>query len=134
MPDFERVAQSSVRDWANLRALLQPLVMTASDRCRPFRIARKQFQECFDSLGIEAEVGRQLPENRAKLVAETENAGSQEVGKGDLDFSQPSDMRDEAWAFVGEHVIRSHGGPSSETIRSLQGIELISMERKMSEA
>jgi hypothetical protein len=129
------VAQSSVRDWANLRALLQPLVMTASDRCRLFRIARKQFQECFDSLGIEAEVGRQLPENRAKLVAETENAGSQEVGKRDLDFSQPSDMRDEAWAFVGEDtVIRSYGGPSSETIRSLQGIELISMERKMLEA
>src|ERR1700730_13083256 len=98
--------------------------MTASDRYRLLRIALKQFQERFDSLGIEAEVGGQLPENRAKLVAETENAGSQEVGERDLDFFQPPDMGDEAWAFDGEDkVIRSFGGPSFETIGRLQGIE-----------
>src|ERR1700760_1200288 len=74
--------------------------------------------------GVEAHPRRQLPENRAQLGAERQDAGGQEVRQRRLDVAQLLEVGDEPRALDGEdEVVRGLRRPRLPALRTLQGVE-----------
>ncbi len=68
--------------------------------------AREQLEEGGEAGGVvEAQLGRELPQDRAELWAEGEDARGEEVGDGGLDVDELAHVRDEAAAFEGEDEV-----------------------------
>src|SRR5271155_6274105 len=77
------------------RARFQPVVVTTRELSGGFRIARKQFEKRFEALAVVFEIGRQLPEDRTKRPAETQNSRGEEIGERDVNIFQSLHVGDE---------------------------------------
>jgi hypothetical protein len=64
-------------------------------RGRLARSTRECCQELVDHVGLEREVRRGLPEDRAERGTEAEQAGGEEVGEHGVGVAQSLHMRDE---------------------------------------
>ena len=85
---------------------------------------RGSWRRSVHPVGVEAQVGRQLPQQRTELAVESEHAGGEEVGQRGGDVVQLLHVGDEPAALDGEdEVLRDGGGPGLEARSSLQGIE-----------
>ena len=93
----------------------------------PHRLATRAWQcreESVEPLSVVREVRRQLPEERPELVAELEQAGSEEIRERRLGFAQPQHVRDVARSLDGEHEAVWHGvAPTRVALGPLQRIE-----------
>src|SRR6202790_28039 len=122
--DFQRVAQLQLHTRTHIRAFGQPFIMAACDRRSLLRVARKQCEKVFQLVCIKTEVRRQLPEKRAKLVAQPKNAGGKEIGQRSLGIFQSLHVCDGPRALYREHEVLGRGrGPGREVFWSLQRIE-----------
>ena len=101
-----------------------PLIMVRCDRCGRTRSPRQLCTERIDPLCVEAEVRRQLPQNRAQFLIKGKYAGGKEVGQRSLDTTQFLHVRDEPPALDGKDEILWHRGrPCLKAGAALQGIE-----------
>src|SRR6266542_801327 len=69
MTDLDRVAQRAIDAVREARAASHFLVAAARERGRLVGVTRQQFEEALESIGVEAEHRRQLPQERTELVA-----------------------------------------------------------------
>ncbi|MNG29268.1 hypothetical protein D3C84_1146690 [compost metagenome] len=81
-------------------------------------------KESFEQFGVEFEVGRKLPQDRAELFLEFQNPGGKEICQGFVDVTQTLDMGDETRGLDAEHKVhRGFGVPLGIAFRPLQGVE-----------
>ena len=96
MTDLHSVAKLPVGVDRQARAADHPAVTPARERERLLGGTRQQPEEGFETLALEREHRRKLPEKRAELVAQVEDAGGEEVGERLRDPRQPQHVRDVA--------------------------------------
>src|SRR5215470_8304369 len=80
---------------------------------------------------MEAEIRRQLPQNRTELLAQVGHTRGQEVREGELDASELQHVGDIARAFDREHeVLLRLATPARVVLGTLQGMErAVDLER-----
>src|SRR6266511_5399489 len=106
MTDLDRVAQRAIDAVREARAASHFLVAAARERARLVGVARQQIEEALESIGVEAEHRRQLPQERTELVAQIGDARGEEVRERQLRVAKLQHMRDEARPLDAEHEIR----------------------------
>jgi hypothetical protein len=67
-------------------AILHELAVMPSDLCSFGTAARKPVEETGECVSIEAEIGRELPQNRAEFLLKSKNTRSPEVRLGFLNI------------------------------------------------
>jgi len=118
------VDERAVHGRRRQRTAGQPLVVIASEACGIQGGQWQRAAERVQCVGIESQIGRQLPQNRSKLALERQNARGEEVRKRLPRLAQPAHVGDEAAAFDREQKILWRGiAPGSISFRSLQRIE-----------
>jgi hypothetical protein len=118
VPDGATLARLSVG------AAFQPLIVFFGERCCGVSVSREQSEELFEEVGLELEVGRELPEDGTEFGAEGERAGGEEVCQRLFDVAEAEHVGDVAAAFDGEDEVgRSLFGPGVEAGGSLERIE-----------
>src|SRR6185503_9002403 len=121
--DLDGVAKLPVRIDGKACTALQPVVAAAGQGESAFGVAWKELEEGLEPGGIEAEAGRELPQERAHLLAQVEDPGSEEVGERDLDVAQLLHVRDEAAALHREDEARRRiPMPRREAFGTLQRV------------
>src|SRR5438552_16147 len=91
---------------------------------RRLGIARQQIEKSAKAIGLIMKAGRQLPQNRAELFPQQQDARSEEIGEGDFDVLEALDMREEAAALHGKDEIIGRGLiPGAVTRRTLERVE-----------
>src|SRR5690606_3395492 len=118
------VAERAVAVGAGPGAAGQAVVVAAGElRCGGGG-AGQQREEAREAVAVEGEVGRELPEDGAELVAEEQHAGGEEVGERRLDVAQLLHVGDEAAALDGEEEAgRRRVVPAAEAGRALERVE-----------
>src|SRR6185312_309355 len=93
--------------------------------CRRFvGIAGQQCEEAREPLAVKSGRGRQLPEDRTKLLAEVGNARREEVGQRLLAVAQLQHVRDEPRTFDAENeAVRRLVAPPRVVLGALQRVE-----------
>ncbi|MCY1452043.1 hypothetical protein D9M71_689420 [compost metagenome] len=82
------------------------------------------FEEGLEQFGVEFEVGRKLPKNRAEFFLEFQHPGGEEIRQGFVDVTQTLDMGDETRGFDAEHKVRrGFGIPLGIAFGPWQGVE-----------
>ena len=124
MADLDRVPQVAPVPRLGPGALGEPVAAPFGEGGGGLGVARQQCQEMVETLGIEAKGRRELPEDRAELLLQPQDAGGKEIGERRLDLAQPPDMGDEARALDAEDEIRRRlGVPARVAFRALQRVE-----------
>jgi hypothetical protein len=80
--DLDRVAERP--DVVDLEpgAAVEALVVAACERERRAAVARQQSEEGGEALGVEAELRRELPQDRAELVAQAQHPEAKKLASG----------------------------------------------------
>jgi hypothetical protein len=87
-------------------------------------VSREEGEEFVKEIGVEAEVGGELPEERAEFGVEPEDTGGEEVRQGGADLAQFAHVGDEARALDGEDEVGGGGGsPLLVMGGALEGVE-----------
>jgi hypothetical protein len=100
------------------------VVVFFGEGCGGVGVSREESEELFERIGLELEIGRELPQDRPEFGAECEQAGGEEVGQRLLGTAEPEHVGDVTAAFDGkDEVGRGLRGPGGEAGGSLQRIE-----------
>src|SRR5213080_4960893 len=103
------------------RSALELVVVLLRQRARFARIGRKHLKELGETLFIEREPRRELPQDRAELLLQLEQSRGEEIRQRNLDVLQLLHVRDESPAFDGEDkVFRRRVVPSLIAARPLE--------------
>ena len=107
MTDLERVAQRALVavGRAQRRAAVEAMVVLAREPLGVGEIARQQIEEGARLVGVEAEHRRQLPQDRAELLAEEQHALREEVGQRRVRLLELEHVREVAAAFEREDEV-----------------------------
>src|SRR5205823_2105840 len=101
--DLEGVTIAQGRRRLRERAALETRVMAPGEPLRLLARPRQQPDEGLDALGVEAVAVRELPEERARLASQGQDAARVEVGQGRLRAAQLEVVRDEPAPLHREH-------------------------------
>src|SRR5581483_9372627 len=124
MADLHRMAERPLAVDLEPAPALDAAVVPLRERQRRLGIARQAREEALDARGIEAEVRRQLPQQRAELAAEAKHARGEEIRERRLELGEPAHVGDVARAFDREdEVVGRRLYPAREVLRPLQRIE-----------
>src|SRR5690606_22895347 len=124
VPNLERVAELQLRRGVEARAARDPRIVTPRERRGLFSGSRQRREEALEAFALEAQRRRQLPEDRAELLAELEQARCEEIRERRLRALEAQHVRDVARALDREHeVVRDVRGPRGVAFRRLQRIE-----------
>ncbi len=122
--DFQRMAQLSGRVGPRPVPPIEPCVVAPGERGRRFGVMRQHGEERREPFAVEAQVGRELPQDRSQLSAEAEDARGEKVGDRRFRLTQPPYVGDEAGRLDGEHEIVRHCiSPGGEALRPLEAVE-----------
>ena len=122
--DLQRVPERPVGVRDRLGPPVEPRVVLTGELCRRAGAARQQVQERVDPRGVEAQARRELPEQRAQLGTEREDARGEEVGQRHADVAQLLEVGDVAAALDGEQeVVGGLRGPRAVGPGPLQRVE-----------
>ena len=124
MANLDGVADGLALAGLGVGAALQAVVVLFGQGGGGVGVAWEQGEELFERIGLELEVGRELPEDRPEFGAEGEQAGGEEVCQRLLGTSEAEHVGDVTAAFDGEdEVRRSLRGPRGKAGGSLQRIK-----------
>ncbi|MCR6631279.1 MAG: FAD-dependent oxidoreductase [Magnetospirillum sp.] len=124
MADFHGMAQGRPDAGLAIGAPLHLAVMAARHLRRRPGIGGQQGEEAFHPLGLVAQAGRQLPQQRPQLGPQRQHAAGEEVRQRRRHPGQPQDVGDIARPLDGEdEAVGRVGRPGGEAGRTLQGIE-----------
>ena len=124
MADLDRVPQLAPALGLGPGTLGKPVAAAFGEGGSGLGIARQQGEEMVEAFGIEAEIGRELPQARAELLLQPQDARGEEIGERGLDLAQPPDVGDVARALDGEHkALRGLVIPASKGVGPLQRIK-----------
>lgn len=124
MPWLERVPHRHLGVGFGQGAFGRDSVVVPAGLLGEFRCAARQSgKKRFDTLGVEAQARRQLPEERPEPGAEREDPGGIEVGERLLRIGQPVIVGDEFRTLHREGDLRRLGMPRGIRARLLQRVE-----------
>ena len=124
MADFDGVADGAAPNLLGEGTGFEAFVMAAREFGGGVSIAREELEELLEALGVERELGWELPEDGAEFGAESEQAGGEEVGERLLRIAKLEHVSDVAAAFDGEdEVLGRLVSPREETGGALEGVE-----------
>jgi hypothetical protein len=126
VPHLEHVAQRAVDRCRCVGRLLElgGVVVGSGVRRRVRRGAGQEVEERGEPVGVEPEVRRELPQQRAEAVAERQHAARQEGAERGLHVDQLLHVGDEPRALHGEDEVVGHlRGPRPPARRALEGVE-----------
>src|SRR5688572_25287171 len=96
MANLERMTDAAAPIGPEPRARLDLVIVACGQPRRCGRVFWKQAQKRLETIGVEAELRRKLPQNRSQLVLERQDAGRKEVRDRGVDVLQLLHMCDEA--------------------------------------
>src|SRR5947207_14846680 len=99
MTNFERVGKRPRSIDFQPRFRFQFVIMLLAESRRRFGVSRQQRKEVAETFSIKSEVWRQLPQNRAQLFAQSENAGGEKVRQRRLCVAQLFHLSDKSRSF-----------------------------------
>src|SRR6185295_17251671 len=119
---FHGMADRPVDLAAQPGARLEPEVVAPAAGGGLPSVARQQPEKGLELLAVEAEVGRELPENWSELGAEPQRAGGEEVAERRLGVPELQHVREIPWSLHGEdEVVRRLVMPARKARRHLHG-------------
>ena len=122
--DLDRVAQFAPLRGLGPAAVGEPLAAAFGEGRGGFGVARQQCEEMVEPLGRETEARRELPQHRAELLFEPQDAGGKEIGERGLDLAQPPDVGDEARPLDREDkTVRGLVVPPGKGVGALQPVK-----------
>src|SRR6185312_251524 len=123
MPDFHRMAQAAFLIDLEPGAAGDAMIVLAREFQRGLAVAGQQREEGLDARAVEAEIGRELPENRTELWPQPQQTLREEIRETRFGIAQFHHMRDVARALHREdEILRRLLGPAREILRPLQRI------------